>query len=292
MSYVRSDGYTLKDPDDDEAFQVVIGDLQRLALNLARGTANSAYQLTPAAATAIGTPPVTFLKAANNLSDVASTVAAAFNLGVIPMSGYTRTGSYTSGSAATHSFGASSRFFIAFLIGGGGAGSEGSGTGSGHQGGGGGGSGERVYCFGKIADTTLTYTVGAGGASAGANGASSSITHNSVTISAAAGGGGGVGAGLVGGDAGNTVGSTGLGASEFTSFFVVRIPGDAGQNPSVLTIAYNGAGAVSAYTAFGGLGGLARNAVGFKGGGGNGGIASASGAWNAGLDGMVQVYEI
>jgi len=43
MSYVRSDGYRLTDPEDDAAFQVVVGDLQRLALNLARGSAASAY---------------------------------------------------------------------------------------------------------------------------------------------------------------------------------------------------------------------------------------------------------
>jgi len=49
MAYVRSSGYRLKDPDDDAALQVVIGDLERLALNLYRGSANTAYVLNEAA---------------------------------------------------------------------------------------------------------------------------------------------------------------------------------------------------------------------------------------------------
>ena len=63
MSYIRADGYKLKDPEDDAAYQVLMGDVQRLALNFARGSVNSAYQLTPAAAEAIsessGVPAVT-----------------------------------------------------------------------------------------------------------------------------------------------------------------------------------------------------------------------------------------
>lgn len=47
MSYVRSDGYRLKDHDDDASLQVVIGDLQRLALAMYKGTKNAAYALTP-----------------------------------------------------------------------------------------------------------------------------------------------------------------------------------------------------------------------------------------------------
>lgn len=54
MSYVRSSGYRLKDPDDDAALQVVIGDLQRLSLGLYRGTPNAAYNLTDQAATNLG----------------------------------------------------------------------------------------------------------------------------------------------------------------------------------------------------------------------------------------------
>jgi hypothetical protein len=49
MSYIRADGYRLKDPEDDAAYQVLMGDVQRLALNFARGSRNSAYQLTPTA---------------------------------------------------------------------------------------------------------------------------------------------------------------------------------------------------------------------------------------------------
>ncbi len=50
MAYVRSSGYSLKDAEDDRAFQVVIGDLERLALNLYRGSVNSAYTLNQGAA--------------------------------------------------------------------------------------------------------------------------------------------------------------------------------------------------------------------------------------------------
>ena len=54
MSYVRSAGYRMKDPDDDAALQVVIGDLERLALNLNRGSVNSAYVLNATAAKDLG----------------------------------------------------------------------------------------------------------------------------------------------------------------------------------------------------------------------------------------------
>lgn len=56
MSYVRADGYRLKDPDDDAAFQTVVGDLQRLAIALFRGSQNAAYTLTPESASSIGAP--------------------------------------------------------------------------------------------------------------------------------------------------------------------------------------------------------------------------------------------
>lgn len=56
MSYVRSDGYKLKDPDDDAAYQTVVGDLQRLAIALFRGSQNAAYTLTPESAAAINAP--------------------------------------------------------------------------------------------------------------------------------------------------------------------------------------------------------------------------------------------
>jgi len=53
MSYIRTDGYSLKDPDDDAAFQVMVGDMQRLALAMYKGSPNSAYVMAPWAAAAI-----------------------------------------------------------------------------------------------------------------------------------------------------------------------------------------------------------------------------------------------
>lgn len=56
MANVRSVGYSLSNGDDDEAFQVVVGDLQRIYQAVFTGTPNAAYSLTDAAATAVGAP--------------------------------------------------------------------------------------------------------------------------------------------------------------------------------------------------------------------------------------------
>ncbi len=45
MAYIRSSGYKMKDPDDDAFAQVIVGDLERLQLNLYRGSVNTAYVL-------------------------------------------------------------------------------------------------------------------------------------------------------------------------------------------------------------------------------------------------------
>ena len=45
MSLIRADGMTLKDPQDNEAFQALVGDYKNIALNLGRGSVNSAYIL-------------------------------------------------------------------------------------------------------------------------------------------------------------------------------------------------------------------------------------------------------
>lgn len=76
MSYIRSDGYRLTDPEDDAAFQVVVGDLQRLALNLAKGSDSSAYM------TKEDVDSSAFLESTNDLSDVNNVATARTNLGL------------------------------------------------------------------------------------------------------------------------------------------------------------------------------------------------------------------
>lgn len=192
MSYVRSDGYRLKDPQDDEAYQVTVGDLQRLALNLARGSVNSAYGLTPTAAGNIGASATTYLAPENNLGDVLNRITSAYNLGVLKYGGYTTSVNYSAGSG-THTFTSGKVFFIAVIQAGGGGNSDTSGS----QGGGldcygsnCGGSGGGAFVFGRIASPSASYTIGAGGTNGASatGGSNTTFTLNATTITAAGGG--------------------------------------------------------------------------------------------------------
>lgn len=75
MAYVRSAGYKMKDPDDDEFAQAIVGDLERQAINLFRGTPNSAYALTPEAAANLNTTsPVTSTATSSRYVSVYETI--------------------------------------------------------------------------------------------------------------------------------------------------------------------------------------------------------------------------
>ena len=204
MSYVRSVGYRLKDQDDDAALQVVIGDLQRLRLDLARGTLSSAYVLKPEAAKALYDSSGAGAQGAGSPLSItiggtggSSSITSIYNLGGIPIGGtILATTLYTSGTG-THTFNASARYCLFRLIGGGG---QGGGTpAAADMYGGGGGQGATVWGSIRISGfTNMVYTIGAGGTggtsgSNGSDGAASTLVVNGSTITANAGLGGSVG---------------------------------------------------------------------------------------------------
>lgn len=176
MSYVRSDGYQLKDPGDDAALQVVIGDLKRLALAMYKGTGSAAYQLTLEAATANGTPPST---------DINSTVATMLGAPV-------RISVLTSGTSIALL--SQTKAFTALLVGGGGAGGGGPGNASFNFPAAGGGGGACINALFKVSEATLSYTVGSGGTgvsgSAGNDGTATTLNYRGATLTAGGGRGG------------------------------------------------------------------------------------------------------
>ncbi len=110
MTYIRSAGYTLKDPDDNAAYQVMVGDLERFALNLARGSKNSAYQLTPAAAAVIGSStgvPAASASTSVDPANVLLTGASSFVIGAAATVTWTST-SFNSGNNFSVNAGAGS----------------------------------------------------------------------------------------------------------------------------------------------------------------------------------------
>lgn len=96
MSNIRSSGYVLRDPDDDESFQMLIGDVERHAIILANtvsvndtipissgGTgANNAAQARINLGIDNTDGSSRYLEADNNLSDLGSAATARVNLGV------------------------------------------------------------------------------------------------------------------------------------------------------------------------------------------------------------------
>lgn len=198
MSYVRSSGYRLKDPDDDAALQCVIGDLQRIALDLKRGSFNSAYMLKPEVAKALfdssgqapgeAGSPLSVNMGGTGSSGGSSSVTSIFNVSGIPVGGTALvTSLYTSGTG-THTFHVGARFALFRLIGGGG---QGGGTpGAADMYGGGGGQGATVWgCIRISGFSNMVYTIGAGGTggtsgSSGGDGAASTLVVNGSTITA------------------------------------------------------------------------------------------------------------
>ena len=77
MAGIRAFGSTLKDGDDDESFNLLIGDVQRLAQRVAELRAEAT-----ALSSEIAALSGTYLSIANNLSDVASAASSRTNLGL------------------------------------------------------------------------------------------------------------------------------------------------------------------------------------------------------------------
>lgn len=189
-------------------------------------------------------------------------------------------------TTGTHTFNASSKYFLAVLVGSGGGGESGSaGNGSGTFAGQGGGSGELVIVFGKITATSASITIGTAGAVA-TNGGDVTFVMNGETVTA----GGGKAGGAVGGGAGGAAGYTA--AAQSANFIAHRRPGDRGESGQCRTVNFSGAGAVSSITCVGGYGGSPQLNVGgtFYGGGGYGG-GNNSVAAGAGTAGAVLILE-
>ncbi len=191
-----------------------------------------------------------FLRSNNNLSDVANTISAAFNLGVFKFGGYSLTGNYASGSG-THTFAAGKSLFMAIIQGGGGGGSAQNGSqgaGSNVWGANSGGGGGASVIFGRIAAATATYAVGAGGTSGGSPtaGGNSTLTFNGTTITAY---GGGAAYNNGGAGASNTAWGGGVTMTDPTNadMFWIPLTGHSGDTAAITNWRSNGASAAAAF---------------------------------------------
>lgn len=278
MSYVRADGYKLKDPDDDAAYQTVVGDLQRLAIALYNGTANAAY-----------------LRRDQGLNDLvqvntgASLVSTTFAQSLVQQIGQVESGTaiLTTNyfSSGTHTFTGTSA--IIDFCGGGGAG-------GGHDssyntaGGGGGGSAARVILKAYVTPgTTMAYSVGSGGlnvsGSDGQAGGSSTVTLGTVTYTAS----GGYGGYFDSFAATNKGGRGGVPlATPSINPFVIAISGQSGCNGSFFTQFVPGSFYGTGGT--GGTGHIINPTSSEVGQGGDGGWYSAG---TDGTSGMLTIYE-
>lgn len=290
MADIRAVGSGLKDPDDDEAFQLLLGDVQRLKQELRKGS-NAGYggapiggvnepvdqsevEITGGTISGLTTP----LDVPSGGTGGDSAVAARYSLKLLcnfaDMG--SPTGTYTSGSG-THTWNTAKRYAMIIIQGAGGGGGGYRTTG---ESGGGGGAGAISYCFLDINGLGSTsYSVGAAGSAGGtgANGTNGGdTTFGSFTAE-----GGRLGAG---GDFGGSGGDAGRSNNAGSG---IHFRGGQGQSASVRVIAV---GPTFAY--YGGLGGngVLRISGTTYGAGGLGGGNSGGGP-GAGGGGAIIVYE-
>lgn len=195
MSNIRAVGTGLKDRDDDESFQTLVGDVQRLLLELRRGS-NLGYGGTPVGGPLSGLNGLNGADGANGADATTTSITTIHSIRGFPIGGNPLITAYASGSG-THSFKAGRLYCFFYVVGGGG---QGGGTPPAvDMFGGGGGQGATIFgCIRISGISSLTYSVGAGGSGGvstgnGGDGTASTLTFGGVTVTASPGLGGLVG---------------------------------------------------------------------------------------------------